>query len=65
MLNDLSFLQQGETWIPETEKDRIALYELNKNLYSNDHLAVLDVLLQVVYPDQEVNENVKRVFVNL
>lgn len=65
MLNDLSFLQQGETWIPETEKDRIALYELNKNLYSNDHLAVLDVLLQVVYPDQEVNETVKRVFVNL
>lgn len=65
MLNDLSFLQPGNNWIPETEKDRIALYDLNHSLYTNDHLDILDVLLKVVYPDQEVNETVKRVFVNL
>lgn len=65
MLNDLSFLQPGKDWLPETEKDRIALYDLNHSLYVNDHMNVLDVLLKVVYPDQEVNETVKRVFVNL
>lgn len=65
MLNDLSFLQPGMEWVPETEKTRIALYDLNHALYINDHLQVLDVLLKVVYPEQEVNETVKRVFVNL
>lgn len=65
MLNDLSFLITGCNWLPDSEKDRFALYDLNKSLYDNDHLAVLDVLLKVVYPEQEVNETVKRVFVNL
>jgi len=65
MLNDLSFLEQGSNWVPDSEKTRIALYDLNKCLYCNDHLQVLDVLLKVVYPEQEVNETVKRVFVNL
>ena len=65
MLDNLSFLQPGQDWLPQTEKDRIALYDLNHSLYVNDHMDVLDVLLKVVYPDQEVNETVKRVFVNL
>lgn len=65
MLNDLTFLEVGSSWLPEQEKDRFALYELNHDLYENDHLQVLDTLLKVVYPEQEVNETVKRVFVNL
>lgn len=65
MLNDLSFLSAGKNWIPEEEKDRIMLYELNKELYENNHMAVLDLLLKVVYPDAEVNETVQRVFINL
>lgn len=65
MLNDLSFLDVGKEWVPESEKSRIALYDLNKALYCNEHLEVLDALLKVVYPEQEVNETVKRVFVNL
>ncbi len=65
MLNDLSFLEAGQDWIPNTEKDRLALYELNHSLYENEHLEVLDMLLKVVYPEQEVNETVKRVFINL
>lgn len=65
MLNDLSFLSAGREWTPEEEKDRLCLYDLNKELYSNNHMAVLDVLLKVLYPDAETNETVKRVFVNL
>lgn len=65
MLNDLTFLEAGKEWVPESEKSRIALYDLNKALYCNEHLEVLDALLKVVYPEQEVNETVKRVFVNL
>ena len=65
MLNDLSFLETGMDWLPVEEQSRIATYELNNALYENDHLEVLDELLKVVYPEQEVNETVKRVFVNL
>lgn len=65
MLNDLNFLEVGCSWLPEQEKARFALYELNHDLYENDHLEVLDALLKVIYPEQEVNETVKRVFVNL
>lgn len=65
MLNDLSFLEVGSDWLPSEERSRIALYELNSALYENDHLAILDTLLKTVYPEQEINETVKRVFVNL
>ena len=65
MLNDLSFLEVGQDWIPQNEKGRIALYELNNALYKNDHFAILEPLLQTIYPEQEINEEVKRVFVNL
>ena len=61
MLNDLSFLETGMDWLPVEEQSRIATYELNNALYENDHLEVLDELLKVVYPEQEVNETVKRV----
>lgn len=65
MLNDLSFLETGNDWLPVEERSRFAIYDLNSSLYENDHLAVLDVLLKTVYPEQEINETVKRVFVNL
>lgn len=65
MLNDLSFLETGNDWLPINERSRFAIYDLNSSLYENDHLAVLDVLLKTVYPEQEINETVKRVFVNL
>ena len=64
-LTNLSFLEIGQDWIPASEKCRIAMYELNHNLYCNEHSAVLDTMLNVIYPDKADNENVKRVFINL
>jgi hypothetical protein len=40
MLTDLSFLNIGKAWPPADEAVRLANYETNKNLYSNNHPAV-------------------------
>jgi hypothetical protein len=65
VLTDLSFLEINQNWVPDNEKGRIALYELNNALYRNDHSRVLDIALNVIYPDKSQNENVKRIFINL
>lgn len=65
MLTDFTFLDINQSWVPPSEAERIALYELNNSLYKNKHEVALDLMLNVLYPDQEDNENVKRVFVNL
>lgn len=40
MLTDLNFLNRGQPWPPECEKDRMRMYWHNKNLFENDHAVV-------------------------
>jgi hypothetical protein len=64
-LTSLEFLSVGQEWTPKDEQQRIALYELNKSLYSNDHKTILDTMLNIIYPDKADSENVNPVFINL
>lgn len=64
-LTNFGFLEVNQEWVPVNEKQRIALYELNNSLYKNEHKAILDTMLNIIYPDKADSENVNPVFINL
>lgn len=40
MLTDLTFLEQGQPWPPASEKDRLATYAANRQLFEAEHAPV-------------------------
>lgn len=52
-LTDLGFLEKGADWTPKSEKDRLDMYERNKDLFESKHDEVFTDLNKLLKEDQD------------
>ena len=53
MLTDLSFLEIGEQWPPDSERRRLADYETNRLLFAGEHQNVFSDYLRLLRQDDQ------------
>lgn len=53
MLTSLSFLQPGEPWPPESERERIQRYQDHRYLFENEHGRVFNEWIRLIRHDEQ------------